>query len=80
MKPYGRTMRFVDEPDRESEAIPLYKSETEDMIRAVVTELVNLPLHRSIFAFGGFSISDMADVSRYRSRGIEFAVQDIFKH
>jgi amino acid adenylation domain-containing protein/non-ribosomal peptide synthase protein (TIGR01720 family) len=82
---YDRIMRFLDEPDREPDVSSLHKSETEDIIRAVVAEVVNLPLEqvplrRSFFAFGGDSISAIAVVSRCRSRGIEFAVSDIFKH
>lgn len=86
---YARIMRIADEPDdepdNEPEANVIQKSEAEDIIRAVVAEVVNVPLEqvplrRSFFAIGGDSISAMAVVSRCRSRGITFTVSDIFKH
>ncbi|KAF5684386.1 peptide synthetase [Fusarium denticulatum] len=68
-------MGFIDEPHLEPHASSFYKTEIEDMIGAVVTEVVNLPLerfllHRSFVAFGGDSVSTMAVVARSRSRGI----------
>ncbi|KAF5594393.1 NPS5 [Fusarium pseudoanthophilum] len=78
-------MHFVDELYRETVTSYLHESETDNIIRAMPVEVLNTPLERdplrcSFFALDGDSISAIAVVSRSRSRAIEFAVQDVFKH
>lgn len=80
-------MAALPRPDRSAqdpnEAFVAPRNETERALAEIWAEVLGVRrvgIHDNFFAFGGDSIHAVRLVGRMRSRGFDYAVQDLFRH